>query len=684
MTLLRRLNVPLTVLVAGGALTLAVLASRVRDWVVMTDELQYAKLALAIAHGSVLPTLRGEHVSAYAQLYPLLLSPLYGLLDAPAAFHAAHVLNGFLYASAAVPVYLLARAVRVRPTWSAAAAALALLAPWNVLAGFLLTEPAAYPVFLWTMLACQRALAVPSARHDVLALVAVAVAGLARTQFVVFVVVLPLAVALVDGRRAVRLHRVLAAAYAVGFLVLAIVAVTGGVARLLGRYEVTATEGSILPFEAFVHAGAHLDLVGLGIGLVPLLLGGAWLVSRRTTFSVLALVTIVALTLETASYDARFGGGLTSVRDRYLFYLAPLLLVATACALRDGVPRIALAGVTTFVAITIFAYDFFDVRGIYVDSPVAVAGGVIESAGDAGFVALLAIVIFLALVVAPAHAPTRAAAVTLVVAACSLTLSATAWTRLLTGAGPSGRAVTKGPPFVTDWIDRVLPAGSTVALVPYPVGQEWSRSAIFWWDTELWNDRVQRVYVMDGEWEYAPFPNRELRIDPTTGHVRGSRDAPQYVVAAAADARVRLAGVVHAQNFGLYILQAERPYRAEWMTRGLDPDGYTVAGRRAAIRIFPEPGNGPERVTLDVSFAAPPAPVAVRVGQHERELAAGASAPEQFVVCVPPPYGAKVTLEVTHAGRGPGPPFSPVRAQPEREVGPRIAAIAVSRSGEPC
>src|SRR5215208_5742799 len=265
---LRRLDILLGTLVAGAAVTLAFLASRVRDWFVMTDELQYAKLALSIADGTLLPTLRGERVSAYAPLYPLLLAPLYALLDAPSAFHAAHLLNGALYGSAAIPVYLLARAAHVRRGWSAIVAALALLGPWNVFAGFVLTESTAYPAFIWAVLACQRALDDPSVRRDALALAAVAVA-------------------VVDGRHAVRRHRVLAAAYAAGVVVAAIVGATGGVARLLGRYEVTATKGSLLPLEAVVHAGAHLDLIGLGIGLVPLLLGGAWLVSRRTAFSVL-------------------------------------------------------------------------------------------------------------------------------------------------------------------------------------------------------------------------------------------------------------------------------------------------------------------------------------------------------------------------------------------------------------
>jgi len=680
----RRNTIALGTLVASAAVALAVLASRVRDWVVMTDELQYAKLASAIGDGALLPTLRGEHVSASAQLYPMLLSPLYALLDAPSAFVTAHVLNGILYASAAVPAYLLARAVHLPRSWALGVAALSLLAPWNVLTGFLLTESAAFPAFLWVMLALQRALDAPSDSRDVVALVALVVGIFARTQFVVLMLVFPVAIALVERRSTVPRHRVLAGAYAVAAVAAIAVAATGGLARLLGRYEVTATEGSVLPFDALVHAGAHIDLVGLGIGLAPLLLGGAWLVSRRTTFSVLALVTIVALTLETASYDVRFGGGLTSVRERYLFYVAPLLLVATACALRNGVPRLALGGVTVFVAVTIFAYDFFEVRGIYVDSPVAVAAGTIDAAGGPAFVALLVIVLALALVVVPASARARTAGVTAVVGLCALTFSATAWMRLLTSNGPSGRPITSGPSFVRDWIDRTLPAGEAVALVPFPVTGDWGQSAIFWWDVEFWNDSPRRVYEIDDEWEYAPFPNRELRFDRSTGHVRGESDAPEYVVASASDARVRLAGVVHAQNFGLYVLQAERPYRAEWVTRGLEPDGYVAAGRGATIHVFPEPGRGPVRATLDVTFAAPPAPVAFRFGDEERALEAGATAPEQIVVCVAPPRGANVPLEVVRGARGESPPFGPGREGADRVVGPRVAAIAVSRSDQTC
>ena len=67
-------------LVSVAAAVLAFLASRVRDWAVMTDELQYAKLATEFARGHVLPTIRGERVAAYGQVYPALISPLYGAM----------------------------------------------------------------------------------------------------------------------------------------------------------------------------------------------------------------------------------------------------------------------------------------------------------------------------------------------------------------------------------------------------------------------------------------------------------------------------------------------------------------------------------------------------------------------------------------------------------------------------
>jgi hypothetical protein len=667
-----RLNRSLIALVLLGAAALAALTLRVRDWVVMTDELQYAKLATHIGQTlSPIPTLRGVHVSSYAQVYPLLISPFYGTLSAPGAFRAAHLFNALLFASAAIPVYLLAREVGVSSLWRLVCAALALVAPWNVEAAFVLTESAAYPVFCWTSLALLRAITAPSQRGDIIALAALVLAFFTRTQFLALAVVLPLVVVAHDGRAAHRRHRVLAVAYGVGLLGAIAIQLTGGIDRVLGNYAVTATQGSLLPWKAIELAGAHIDLVGVGIGVLPLLLGGAWIVEnawRRSPFALYALATIVVLTLETASYDARFGGGLTGIRGRYLFYLTPLLLIATARLLAERrIPRAALAGVTLFFAITVLAHGFPRIAGLYVDAPVAVLNDAIQDSGGAPFVATLAIVLALAVTVPPWT--TRALAVTVVafVFAASLTTSALAWSRLLGGNGPSGRPVEGVPGLVLDWVDTVLPKGAHIAMIPYVTPPDWSHAAVLWWDVEFWNN-VDRVFVVDGHWEYAPFPNRELQPNPVTGVIAGTGDEPEYVVAAQADARMRLAGGVVAQNYDLDIIQAERPYRALWESKGLDPDGWIIAGRRASIRIFATPEHGTELVGIDVKLLDV-------TGRHEKL--------HHATLCVPAGRFADAKLPArTPVAIGPLPSNPPEGG--ERLASLRVVEVSVLPTGKPC
>ena len=75
----------------------------------MTDELLYERLALSFVDGAFLPTLHGQHVDVYGVLYPFLLMPVFAIVDLPDAIRAVHGLNGVLFASAAIPTWLLAR-----------------------------------------------------------------------------------------------------------------------------------------------------------------------------------------------------------------------------------------------------------------------------------------------------------------------------------------------------------------------------------------------------------------------------------------------------------------------------------------------------------------------------------------------------------------------------------------------
>src|SRR4051812_18510620 len=102
------IELPLIALWLGLAIGLSAITTRVVDWFVMTDELLYERLAISIAQGgSPLPRVHGAAIGNLNQLYPLLIAPLFGSGDVPGSLQAAHLLNAFVMASAAVPAFLL-------------------------------------------------------------------------------------------------------------------------------------------------------------------------------------------------------------------------------------------------------------------------------------------------------------------------------------------------------------------------------------------------------------------------------------------------------------------------------------------------------------------------------------------------------------------------------------------------
>ena len=177
-------------------------------------------------------------------------------------------------------------------------------------------------------------------------------------------------------REAVRSHVALIVGYAIaGLAALALVAAGHG---LLGTYSTTAS-GNPLPLELWRAAPAHLAIVALGGGLLPFIVGGAWLTSNlrasetteRSSFAWLATIAVVVLTLEAASFDLRFGGGL--VRERYLFYLTPLLLVAFAAALTAARgPRWSLAVPVGLLALGFWSVPFTPFEKLNADTPASV------------------------------------------------------------------------------------------------------------------------------------------------------------------------------------------------------------------------------------------------------------------------------------------------------------------------
>ena len=382
------------------------------------------------------------------------------------------------------------------------------------------------------------------------------------------------------------------------------------------------------------------------------------------------------LTLQVASFGVRFGGEV--VRDRYLFYVVPLLLVGTAAALRSTSRRRLAIGaslVTIFFAATVASLPFTTFEGVWVDSPASILNDwLIEQSGGSGtgtFVGLLGLFTGLMLVLGLLLAPRGAfaAVVAIALVAFSVLTLGSEVDRIVGGTGLSGRPLAQPPGVVLDWVDTAVPEGESVALVAYPVSTAWDTTAIRWWDLESWNRRVSRALALpDGNFTYTPFPLETLDIDPGTGEVRRPGELAAYVVVAPRDSRFQLAGRTVADNVGLRVRTVEQPPRALWTTSGLEPDGWTRPGETARIHVF-RPGR------LTVTLRAPDdAPAQYLVGNEGRAgvIEAGSERVERLVADEP----SDIVISGTSRARIPDVQLSPT-VDGTRHVGVLIGPISL-------
>ena len=187
-----------------------------------------------------------------------------------AAFDAAHVVNAVLFASAAIPIYLLARRV-VPPELRAGRRPARRRAAVGGEHGVRDVGGRRLPgLRLGRARLPRRARA--SRRRAVTrsAIGGLALAFFTRPQFLFLAARAP-----AGGARRRRTTSgapappLLAGAYAAAIVVVVPLAALGEAHRLLGDYGVTATEGSLLPSTVWKSAAIHLDVLAVGLGVMP-------------------------------------------------------------------------------------------------------------------------------------------------------------------------------------------------------------------------------------------------------------------------------------------------------------------------------------------------------------------------------------------------------------------------------
>lgn len=691
------------------------------EWLIMTDELQYLELGRSFGDGSFpIPTLRGESTALLSFLYPLLIAPVLALSSAPDAYQSIHALNALLVSSTAIPVYLLARQV-VLGRWPAyLAAALAVAVPWAATTGVVMTESAAYPAFAWALWAIQRALVTPSFRRDLMALAAIGLAFFARTQFVFLLGAFPaliimheLSFALTaraeapDRAAKLRMLRDRLRLHA-GFGVLIVAGLVllfplGMLDRLLGPFQAMLREGSAIPDGLWPAMRFQLTLVAGGLSIVPLALAAGWALASLArpvdrashAFAALALVGSAALVYVVAVFGLRHAPG---PLDRYLFYVAPLVIVGAVACLAQGRARplgLAAGAVFTFWLVRSSGVAFVDGGGVYVSSHATEFHRVIEGQaarlGGLSPVALLSwgalaatAAVSLALRFRPQYVLALVGVPLLGLGLAQTDYVAekrTAQINVGYGAAPAD------PLAQRDWIDRALPRAGDVALSPSPLAELDSTRRI-WWSAEFWNKRVNRAQTLDQFSDNTPFPSQDLFLDQRDGSIRLSHGGEvPFQVFGRNQIVFRLRGrmiterrtTTIPQDPGLELWEVERPYRAQWVADGPQEDGWITRSKRARLRVFPRPDGRAQRVQLSLNMPNEiPEPTRFQVREGSR-LVRGVTrgtvdGDAEIVMCLAPGRLRTVTIS-TREHR---------KIADGRSVGVHLRGIRVQPAGRRC
>ena len=483
----------------------------------------------------------------------------------------------------------------------------------------------------------------------------------------------------------------------VGLLAVAGLSLSGH--HVLGTYAQTA-KGNPLPAGIFGSVPAHLAVVALAGGLLPMLVGGGWIVANllgsesreRQAFAWLAVTTIGALTIEVASFDIRFGGSV--VRERYLFYLAPVLFVALAAALTaTSLPRWSVLVPLVLLAIGFSQTQLPTFEKLNADTPASILDDWLRSTmnglwGARIFLMLAALVLTLLYVEAAVLVPRRlvVAGICALLAIALPAETAYGFKRLFAVPGTSGLPITLDQSPVFEWVDRQINTESRVVMIPYAVipGDYWANVA-FWWDLEFWNRSIEYEAGVPNEFSGTPpgsFPKLTLKFDPRTGRANINPDA--FVLQAVGESRFHIAGAPRTTGRGIDLDLPERPWRAEWVSSGLYDDGWTRPDRTARIRVFSNPGqHGRVNRALTLAMSGPPGAPDRDVLIHSndgtlRGLVGPRGATQHVDVCVPANGFADITVRVRGASPIPGDEKNVTAFAIAREGGVEFQQIALA------
>jgi hypothetical protein len=634
----------LGMLVLAVATVYAVYSLRVATFQV--DEEGYLQLARYIAaHFPGALWQSGIYSRGIQRLDPIVLAVPFALMRGPGVFELAHVIQCLLFASTALPVFLLACGAGLGRLACLLAAALVIVVPWAVVSTSFLSESAAYPAYAWALYAVWLAAARPSPSHEALALIAIFVAALSRTALLALVPLLPLAVILqawgwelagIGPMRRIRVlparlwsHHRLVSAIVGAAIVLYIANVLGllpgrGLSSLTGFYGLPHVEPLGLLLDRYRY---YLSRAVAGMGFVTLAIGLPWAVialarprdgARHALAAVCVLgILCTLLSLLQATPD-----------ERYVMYAAiPIALMFTAGLARPswiGVLAGAIVVVLLIDSVTWPAlanlYDYFTYpaaifyQRVLLGHASLLPAPLIHLAPDR-LVEVAIVLVALAWALLGRNARTaRPATVVLVIGVLALGAAQTLYAldKYVTGAGAGADAAERS------WVDQHVPGGARVAALAVSLGQTPDYLPI-WRTVEFWNTSIQATAFF-GSPGAAPEPLRgeqlKLRVQSPSGLVSAlNGPGSAHVVAVPRYLLVPRQGtmplgfeteeVSQDPSLLLDLIRLREPARLEWQLTGTSAEGFMVPGHTAEAIVY-DGALHTGRTCVTLTLVAPP------------------------------------------------------------------------------
>ena len=304
------------------------------------DEGIYTSLSRSIAHGH-LPAVRGQIAHFPSLLQPLLTAPAWWFGSLDTGYRITQAIEAGAVSTAALAVWWTARRLGIGRGGAFAAAAIALVVPDTGYAGWMLSEPFAYPLFIAAIGSGAVALARPTRRMQATFLAFALLATFARMQLGVLLIAYLVAAVLL---RRVREQRLVVG----GLAVAAVAAFAGG----LGYYK-SAPSGFHLVSLATTGKTLFVLAIAAGWIIVPaglLGLAGAFMRPRseeERAFGAFALVSGAAVVAEAILYNDN-----GDVHERYGCYVLPLIAIGFVLHASRGWPwKRAYAGLAAVLLV---------------------------------------------------------------------------------------------------------------------------------------------------------------------------------------------------------------------------------------------------------------------------------------------------------------------------------------------